>query len=189
MKRICLLSAGVLILAVACQDNFVEPENGMTTVEKSARLEKTITLHVKGCVKAIPDNDGSVVLCSPAEAGVTVPGSGRVSGHENILGKFDPGNSTFEKEYCEFTMTPEGPVIYMNTNVILQNMSGEKMFVKNHIWINAVNGDISGYSDVIDGTGRFEGVTGSTGMMNATIDPETGIGSWEEEGYITLVIK
>lgn len=189
MKRVYLLTAGFLILAVACQDNFVEPGNDLTPVTKSAKIEKTITFHIKGCVNAIPNNNGPVILCSPAEAGVAVPGSGRVSGHENILGKFDPENSTFEKEYCEFTMTPEGPVIYMNTNVILQNMSGEKMFVKNHMWFNVMTGDISGYSDVIEGTGRFEGVTGSADMMNATIDPVTGIGSWEEEGYITLVIK
>jgi len=151
MKRVCLLTAVFLILAVACQDNFVEPENDAIVGTKSARLEKTKTFQIKGCVNAIPNNGGPVILCSPAEAGVAVPGSGRVSGHENIFGKFDPENSTFEKEYCEFTMTPVGPVIYMSTDVILLNMSGEKMFVKNHIWINVVSGDISGYSDVIDG--------------------------------------
>jgi len=26
-------------------------------------------------------------------------------------------------------------------------------------------------------------------MLNAVIDPETGIASWDEDGYITLVLK
>ena len=86
-------------------------------------------------------------------------------------------------------MTAEGPVVYTITDVILQRMNGEQLFVKNYMWINLVNGEISGYNDVIDGTGKFEGASGKTTMVNGKVDLETGIGYWEEEGYIILVSK
>ena len=118
-----------------------------------------------------------------------MPETGWVSGHETIFGKFDPENSTYEKEFCEFTMTAQGPVVYTLTHVTLQRMNGEQMFVENHMWLNVATGEISGYSDVVDGTGRFEGVTGRAEMLNGTVDLSTGIGNWEEDGYITLILK
>lgn len=188
MKRIVLLLIGILMLNVACQDESIEPEY-KTNDTRGDMYEKTKTYDVKAVVTAIPDNEGSQITCVPEEAGVILAGSGWVSGHENILGKFDSDHSSYNKEYCEFSMTAEGPVVYTITNVILQRMNGEQLFVKNYMWINLVNGEISGYNDVIDGTGKFEGASGKTTMLNGKVDLETGIGYWEEEGYIILVSK
>lgn len=189
MKRVFLLLIGILVFSVACQDNFVEPENDMTVVTKSAKVEKNKTFQIKGWVSITPDPDKPDIACTPIDYGVTIKGIGWVSVHDNIFGKFDPDNSTFENEFCEFEMTPVGPVIYARTNVILQRSNGDKMFAVNHMWIIAITGEISGYNDVNNGTGRFEGVIGQTNIMNSTIDLETSIASWEEDGYITLVLK
>ncbi len=189
MKRIFFLLIGILVFGVSCQDNFVEPENDLASVTKNAKTEKTQTFHINGWVKATPDLQQPEVACTPVEAGVTIKGVGWVSGQENIFGKFDPVNSTYENETCEFEMTPVGPVVYGRTNVILQKMNGENMFVKNHMWINVVSGEISGYSEVTGGTGRFDGATGMADMFNGSINLETGIATWEEDGYITLVLK
>jgi hypothetical protein len=188
MKRIILLLIGILMFNVGCQDESIESEY-KTIDTKSAKYEKTKTYDVKAVVTAIPDNEGSQITCVPEEAGVILAASGWVSGHENILGKFDPDNSSYNKESCEFSLTAEGPVVYTITDVILQRMNGEQLFVKNYMWINLVNGEISGYNEVIDGTGKFEGATGRTDMLNGKADPDTGIATWEEEGYITLVRK
>jgi hypothetical protein len=188
MKRIILLLIGILILNVACQDDSIEPEIYIADT-KSANYEKTKTYTVKAVVTAIPDNDGSQITCVPEESGVILAGSGWVSGHENILGKFDSENSTFEKESCEFDLTTGVPTVYTITHVTLQRMNGEQLFVKNYMWLNLLNGEISGYNDVIDGTGKFEGATGRTEMLNGKADPVTGIATWEEEGYLTLVRK
>ena len=189
MKRVFFLLIGILAFSVACQDNFVEPESEMATGTKSAKVEKIKTFQIKGWVTATPYADEPEIACSPVEAGVTVKGVGWVSGHDNIFGKFDPKNSTFQNENCDFMLTPEGPVIYAKTNVILQRMNGDKMFVVNYMWIDALTGVISGYNEMTGGTGRFEGVTGKTDMLNGSIDLATGIASWEEDGYLKLVLK
>jgi hypothetical protein len=188
MKQIILLLIGILILNVACQDDSIEPEIYITDT-KNANFEKTKTYTVKAVVTAIPDNDGPQITCVPEQSGVILAGSGWVSGHENILGKFDSENSIFVKESCEFDLATGVPTVYTVTNVTLQRMNGEQLFVKNYMWLNLVNGEISGYNEVIDGTGKFEGATGRTDMINGKADPDTGIATWEEEGYITLVRK
>lgn len=188
MKRIIFLLVGVLLLSLACQDEFNDPvANNSAT--KSAKYDKTKTYQVKGWVTAIGNSDAPSITCVPVEAGVVLSGSGWVDGHENILGKFDVKNSTYEKDYCEFSMTNEGPLVYTRTNVILQNMSGEQLFVVNHMWLNVATSEISGYSEIIDGTDRFEGASGSAVMLNGKVDQDSDVASWEEEGEITLVIK
>lgn len=189
MKRLFFLLIGILAFSVACQDNFVEPENDFTNDTKSAKIEKVKTFQIKGWVTATPDPDQPAIACAPVEAGATVKGMGWVCGHDNIFGEFDPENSTYELEFCELDMTPEGPVIYCKTNVILQRMNGDQMYLVNHMWIHVVSGEISGYNDINNGTGRFEGVTGKTDMLNGIIDLATGIASWEEDGEITLILK
>lgn len=189
MKRIIFLLIGILALSVACQDNFVEPENDLSTFTKSAKVEKIKTFQIKGWVTATPYADVPEIACNPVGTGVNIKGVGWVSGHDNIFGKFDPENSTFQNETCDFMMTEEGPVIYAKTNVILQRMNGDQMFGVNHMWINPSTGEISGFTEITDGTGRFKGVTGSTNMVNGSIDLATGIASWEEDGEITLVLK
>ena len=189
MKRVFFLLIGILAFSVACQDNFVEPENDLQTVTKSAKVEKIKTFQIKGWVTATPNPNEPEIACTPVEAGVTVKGIGWVSGHDNIFGKFDPEYSTFQNESCDFILTPEGPVVYTVTKVILQRMNGDQMVGVNYMWINVVNGEISGYNDITEGTGRFDGVTGKTDMLNGSIDLSTGIASWEEDGEITLVLK
>lgn len=185
MKRIIFLLIGILALSVACQNDFVEPDDSL----KSANVEKTKSFPIKGWANIIPNPENPQVACNPVEAGVMLFGSGWVSGHDNILGTFNPENSTYENEYCQLEITEAGPVVYTETNVTLARMNGDKIFAVNHMWINAISGEISGYSDVFDGTGRFEGASGQTNMLNGTVDLATGIGSWEEDGYITLVLK
>ena len=197
MKRIIFLLVGALIFNFACQkesfeseyDEFIDSKNDMTFESQKAKNEKTKTFHIKGSITATPNNDGLQIACVPVESGVLLVQSGWVSGHENIFGKIDSENSTYDKEFCEFGLTPDGPEVYNITNVILQRMNGEQMFVKNYMWINLINGEISGYSDVMGGTGRFEGASGSADMLNGTVDLITGIGNWEEDGYITLILK
>lgn len=189
MKQVIFLLIGILMLSVACQDNFVEPENDMTVVTKSAKFEKTKTHQIKGRISVIPDPEAPMLTCSPVGAEIKMHSRGWISGHENIFGKFDQEHSIYEKESCELNMTDEGPVVYNRTNVIVQRSNGDKMFAVNNMWINVATGDIWGYTEINDGTGRFEGVTGRADMLNASIDLETGIGSWDEIGYLTLVIK
>lgn len=195
MKRNISLLIGILMLCNACQDESFEnlqtylSTNDPEITAGNAKYVKIKSFNIKAHVNAIPNNEGPQIDCFPVEADVTLTGSGWVSGQENIYGKFDQQNSTYAKEFCEFSITPEGPVVYTRTNVFLQNMSGEKLFAVNHMWINVATGEISGYSDIIDGTGRFKGASGSADMLNAIIDPETGVASWDEVGYITLVIK
>ena len=195
MKRNISLIIGILLLCIACQDETFESlqaylsTNDPVINASNAKYLKIKSFNIKAHVNAIPNNEGPQIDCIPVEADVSLTGSGWVGGQENILGKFDQQNSTYAKEFCEFSITPEGPVVYTRTNVILQNMNGEKLFVLNHMWINVINGEISGYSDIIDGTGRFSGASGRADMLNATVDPETGVASWDEVGNITLVIK
>ena len=189
MKRINLLLISMLMLNLACQDDFIETGTEMKVNTAIDTYEKTKTYPIKGTVMAIPDNEGPQITCVPVEAGVIMPETGWVRGHETVFGKFDPENSTYEKEFCEFMMTTQGPVVYTLTHVTLQRMNGEQMFVENHMWLNAATGEISGYSDVVDGTGRLEGVTGRAEMLNGTVDLSTGIGNWEEVGHITLILK
>lgn len=189
MKRVFFLLIGILAFSVACQDNFVETDNDATQLTKSAKYEKVQTFPIKGWVKATPDTEQPEVVCNPTEAGVSLKGMGWVSGRDNILGKFDPENSTYGNEFCELIMTDEGPVVYARTNVILQRMNGEQIFVVNHMWISVLSGEIAGYNEIYNGTGRFEGASGQTNMLNGAIDLLTGIATWEEDGYITLILK
>lgn len=189
MKRIILLLFGILALSVGCQDNLVDSENDAVVNTKSAVYERIQTFPIRGRVTATPYLDQPEVSCVPIQAGVTLKGVGWVSGHDNIIGKFDPENSTYENEYCELEMTNHGPVVYAKTNVILQRMNGEQIYVVNHMWINVLNGEITGHNEITNGTGRFEGAKGETTMLDGTIDLATGIATWEEDGYLTMVLK
>jgi hypothetical protein len=184
MKRIIYFLIGILMLGVACQDEFVKSEDNL----KSAKIEKTQTFNIKANITAIPNNEGPTITCSE-EPEVIMSGGGWVSGQENIFGKIVLEKSTYEKEYCELNMTAEGPVLYTRVNVQLENTHHEKHFVINHHFINLATGDSWGHSELIGGTGRFEGATGTTEMLNVIVDPVTGIGTWDEEGEITLVLK
>jgi len=155
----------------------------------SAKSEKLKTFQVRGHVEAIPNLSNPTITCIPAEYDVILPGSGWVNGHKNIFGKFVQDESFFERDLCELNMTPEGPVVYSHANVELTSSDGDKIFVESHSWVNAVTGDVSGYNVIKDGTGRFKDAYGESDIINGTFDPETGITSWDEDGYITLVLK
>ena len=189
MKRILFFLIGFLILSVACQDEFVEPEYDLTLGSKSAKYEKVKTFQVKGHVDAIPNIDLPFTSCTPEGSEVALPGSGWVSGHKSIFGEFVQDESFFNRDLCELSITPEGPVVYSHANVELTRSNGDKIFIDSHSWVNAATGVITGYNVIKDGTGRFEGASGQSDIVNGTVDPNTGIASWEEDGYITLVLK
>ncbi|WP_321368021.1 hypothetical protein [uncultured Draconibacterium sp.] len=187
MKRVIFLIIGIFITATACQDDFVESENELSQVEKSAKFEKIKTFNIKSHITVIPNNEAPTITCNPET--IVMSGSGWVSGQESIFGKIVQEKSIYEKEYCELTMTMDGPVLYTKVNVLLHNTTNEKQFVINHHFINIATGESWGNSELTGGTGRFEGATGYTEMLNVIIDPVTGIGTWDEEGEITLILK
>jgi len=188
MKRIIFLLIGILILNVACQDEFVEPEISQANFT-ATKSEKLKTFHVKGQVDAIPNYDLPLIICTPVEYEVVLSSGGWVSGHENIFGKFVQEESLFTRDLCELSMTPEGPVVYSHASVELTKSNGDKIFVESYSWVNATNGDMTGYNVLTGGTGRFKGAFGQADMLNASVDLETGIASWDEDGYMTLVLK
>ena len=185
MKRIIFLLIGILALSVACQDEFVEPENSL----KSAKYEKTKTFLVKGWAEVIDDPNAPLFTCTPEDFGIQLCSSGWVRGHENILGKFIQEQSTYEKQSCDVTMINDEPVVNNIVKVDVLRVNGDWTYATNHTFINIATGEIWGYSDYTGGTGRFEGITGTTYMRNASMDPETGNLSFDEEGEITLVLK
>lgn len=189
MKRKIFLLIGILALSVACQDNFVEFENDLTVGTKSAKYEKTKTHLIKGWIKVIPDWEAPMFTCTPEEFGIELCSSGWVSGHESILGKIVQEQSTYEKQSCDVTMTDEGPVVLNVVTADLLRTNGNRTFILSHTYINVATNEVWGYTDLVGGTGRFEGITGRTFMQDGSLDPETGMLSWEQEGYITLVIK
>lgn len=189
MKRIIFLLIGIATFSLACQKEVVVPENEPDVNLKSAKVEKTKTFYVRGCAEAIPDFDSPLTSCTPTEYEIELPGSGWVSGHKNMFGKFVREESIFERDFCELNLTAEGPVVYSHANVEITGASGDKIFVESHNWINVITGEISGYNEIKGGTGRFDGAYGQADMLNATLDPVTGIARWDEEGYLTLVIK
>lgn len=188
MKRVLFLLLGVLILAVSCQDNFVDPENDLSTIEKSAKFEKIKTFEVKGWTQIIPDETAPMFECMPVEAGVEMCSSGWLAGHLNILGKVVQEESTYEKLYCELMMTPEGPVIYNEVSAELQFATGGHVSGFGFVWINTVTGEVTGYAEYVSGTGRFEGITGTTQVVNGKVLPDGGL-YWDSVGEITLVLK
>ena len=188
MKRIIFLLIGILIFNVACQDEFVEPENSLANFT-ATKSEKVKTFQSKGHVDAIPNYDLPATTCTPVEYEVVLTGGGWVSGHKNLFGKFVQNESLYERDLCEVNMTPDGPVIYTHANVELTRSNGDKIFVESHSWVNPVTGDVSGYNIIKDGTGKFEGAYGESEMLNGKFDPETGITSWDEDGYINMVLK
>lgn len=189
MKRIIFLLIGILTFSMACQKEVVETDNGLEFTLKCAKAEKTKTFYIRSHVEAIPDFNSPLTLCTPTEYEIELPGSGWVSGHKDMFGKFIQDESLFVRDFCEFSLTAEGPVIYSHANVEITGASGVKIFVENHTWINAATGEIKGYNEIKGGTGRFDGAYGQADMLNATMDPVTGIASWDEEGYITILIK
>lgn len=188
MKRVFFLLIGILAFSVACQDNFVEPENDLLVGTKSAKYEKTKTFPVKGWINIIPDPEAPMFACTPAEAEVEMCSSGWIKGRETILGKIVEEKSTYEKQSCDVELTNEGPVIHNVVNGTVTYANGDKIFAENHTFINVVTGEIWGHTNQLDGTGRFEGITGTTYMLNGKMIPTGGL-SWEEEGEVTLVLK
>ncbi|MDX8338653.1 hypothetical protein SLH46_05635 [Draconibacterium sp. IB214405] len=184
MKRLIFLLIGIFIMATACQDDFVEPDDSL----KSAKYEKTQTFQIKGWATVNGDDEAPNITCTPEYLGIEFCSRGWISGHENILGTIVHDESTYEKLWCVAEITPEGPVAL---NVVWADMlrtNGNRTFGTCYMYINVVTGDIWGYFNYEGGTGRFEGLTGTTQILNAKMLPDGGI-SWDEEGEITLVLK
>ena len=187
MKRVFFLLIGILVLSVACQDDFVEPENAPAT--KSAKYEKTKTFQVKGWSQVIPDEAAGRFQCETFGPPFDMCAAGWMAGHLNILGgHLVQEQSTYTKLYCELMMTPEGPVVYNEVSANLHNTSGEKIFVLGYVWINTVSGEVTGHADYVGGTGRFEGMTGRTEVVNGVVLPDGGL-YWDSVGELTLVLK
>lgn len=172
-------------MATACQDDFVETDDSL----KSAKLEKTQTYQIKGWAEVIPDWDAGMFTCSPEEYGIAFCIRGWVTGHENILGTVVREQSTYEKVSCDVTMTPDGPVAYNVVSADVLRTNGNRTYLLCHMYINVATGDIWGHNDLVGGTGRFEGISGTTYIKNAKMIPETGGISWVEDGEITLILK
>ncbi len=186
MKRVFFLLIGLLILAVACQDDFVEPENALTT--KSAKYEKTKTHHVKGWSQIIPDESAGRFQCETFGPPFDMCAAGWIAGHSNILGKMIQEESTYQKLYCELQLISGEPVVYNEVSAEVKLVSGEKIFALAYVSINTVTGEVTGHTDYIGGTGRFEGITGTIQIVNGRALPDGGL-YWDSEGEITLVIK
>jgi len=188
MKRIIFLLIGFLILSVACQDEFVEPENDMTVATKSAKYEKTTIHEVKGWIKIIPDETAGRFQCETFGPEYDMCASGWLAGHFNILGKFIQEQSIYTKLYCELMLTDEGPVVYNEVSADILLATGERVYMLGFVWINPATGEVTGYGEYTGGTGHFEGITGTGQILNGIVLPEGGL-YWDAEGEITLVIK
>jgi hypothetical protein len=146
------------------------------------------TFPVKGWINIIPDPDAPMFQCTPQEAGVEMCTRGWIRGILSGSGKIVEEQSTYEKQSCDVTMTEAGPVIHNVVTAEVTSANGDKMFAESHTFINPVTGEVWGQTDVLDGTGRYEGATGTMYQLNGKILPEGGL-SWEVEGEITLVLK
>ncbi|WP_340111264.1 hypothetical protein [Maribellus mangrovi] len=186
MKRVFFLLIGILIMCVACQDDFVESENAVAT--KSSKFEKTKTHQIKGWMQIIPDEAAGRFQCETFGPPYDMCASGWEAGHVNILGKFIQEQSTYTKLYCELMMTPEGPVVYNEVSLDLLLATGERVYMLGFAWINPATGEVTGHGDYTGGTGRFEGITGTAQILNGVVLPEGGL-YWDAEGFITLEIK
>ncbi|WP_163322092.1 hypothetical protein [Draconibacterium mangrovi] len=189
MKRIIFLLIGIFIMATACQDDFVETDNDLSQVEKSAKYEKIKTFEVRGYVNSIPNMNGPMVSCLPEGSELALAETGWVNGHVNIFGKIVQEKSTYWGVFCEMNMTPDGPVVLITADVELERSNGDMIFLTSYMILNPFTNEISGHNEYTGGTGRFEGVTGECNIVNGVLDPETGIASWEETGEITLLLK
>ncbi|KJF44765.1 hypothetical protein [Draconibacterium sediminis] len=185
MKRIIFLLIGIFIVATACQDDYIETEDSL----KSAKLEKTQTFKIKGWAEVIPDWDSGMFPCTPEDYGIAFCTRGWVTGHENILGTVVQEESTYEKVSCDVTITPDGPVAHNVVSADVLRTNGNRTYVICHMYINVATGDIWGHNDLVGGTGRFEGVSGTTQILEAVMVSETGGITWKEEGEITLILK
>ncbi|WP_340111268.1 hypothetical protein [Maribellus mangrovi] len=187
MKRVFFLLIGILILCVACQDDFVEPENAPST--KSAKYEKTKTFELRGHVSSIPDFNGPIVSCLPEGSDLALAETGWISGQANILGKLVQEKSTYHGVQCGMEMTNGVPTVFITADVELVRNNGDKIILVSHMVLDPLTNEISGYNEYTDGTGRFEGITGECDILNGVLDPATGIASWDEVGEITLILK
>jgi len=188
MKRLFILLIGLLAFSLACQNDFVEPENDLTLSTKSAKYEKVKTFHVKGWINIIPDPEAPMFTCMPEQAGVEMCSSGWIRGSSTILGRVIEEKSTYEKQGCDVMMINDEPVIHNVVTAEVMYACGDITLCESQTFINTVTGEVWGQTDVLDGTGRFKGATGTINQLNGKILPEGGL-SWDEDGYITLVLK
>ena len=112
-----------------------------------------------------------------------------IAGHVNLFGPFVEGESLAVNEWCDFSITEEGPIIAAGSTFEVTNPQGEKLFGIHYDEFNVATGVITGTDELTGGTGRFEGCTGYDVLVNGSRDPETGIASWDIEGEMTLVLK
>jgi hypothetical protein len=190
MKTLKFLMIGFLVSSIGCTENIYDPDAGPDQVnKKSSTVVKTVTIKVNGRVNAIPDPELPQVTCLPENLGIILPGGGSCSGFSTVIGKFVQEESTYERVNCEFVMTDEGPAVYSESNVIITGNNGDQKYLVNKSWVHLTTGKLSGYSILTGGTGRFEGSEGRIEMTDASIDPETGIGSWGEVGSMVLIVR
>lgn len=188
MKRVFFLLIGILVFSVACQDNFVEPENDLMVGTKSAKDGKVKTFHVKGWTKIIPDESAGRFQCETFGPAYDMCASGWLAGHSNILGKVIPEQSTYTKLYCDLMLIDEVPVVYNEVSADILLATGERVYGFGFVWINTETGEVTGRVEYTGGTGRFDGISGTAQILNGVVLPEGGL-YWESEGEITLVLK
>jgi hypothetical protein len=177
MKAISNLLIIFLLIFSACnKENVVEDEYLRL---KNAGLDIQLDLSFSGK----PDWTAPKVACTPGDM-ILLPGKIWISGSTELLGTFDNTKSYMTTTACEL----------IDANTLKENFEG-KIFTRDGDYFNAsgivlvdisnststLNAPVIGNLKVNDGSGKFEGVSGSI-ILSGTVDLTSVTMVWSGDG-------
>ena len=147
MKRIIFLLIGIFIFALGCNNEILDTDSALETVD--LKYTKTKMVPLKGEVFVSVDEYDAQGL------GI----KGNMSGYFSHLGKFKETKSIWEnvshdlKEFPLITFTQDAVFCAANGDLLHGEYSGT---------MNFSNAEVKGLFVIDGGTGRFENATGQT---------------------------
>jgi hypothetical protein len=184
MKTIIYVFAFAIFLFAGCakDEMFEEPANSL----QLKRANVPTPLKVDLC--AVPDMESSFILkpipgLDPTDPNNYITSRMIISGNGTRLGKVNPEKSYYDVVVFELLMENNVPFLYQSGTGLLVGANGDSFSYNWWAKASLPTLDYVGGIELTEGTGKFEGCSGS-GDMVGRFDEVNLINCWTSEGFI-----
>lgn len=186
MKRLSMFLTffAILLMISGCNkdDIFTQSDNSLDL--KNAK----VPIPYKAELCAVPDMESDLILkplpgLDPEDPSSYVTSRMIISGNATGMGKIDPAMSYYDIDVFELIFENDIPFLYQTGTGILVGANGDSYSYSWWAKASLPTLEFIGGNTIVSGTGRFEGVSGTSDMAGK-IDELSLQNCWTLDGYV-----
>ncbi len=179
MKTLIYLFAIAMFLFAGCAKDEMFDQNSNNLELKKAK----VPIPVKADFCAIPDMKVPPVSVSTPGGTITLPGGMYVSGTCSHMGRVNEEKSYCKVETLTFMMEDSKPYLMETGTGIMTAANGDNYKITWWVKTSLISWEYMGEVEMFDGTGKFEGCSGTTDMVGA-VDMVNNTNCWTGTGFM-----